>query len=38
MMGLDSTQCVSAADTVKAYLTAIDGSQNENTLDIRDAA
>lgn len=38
MMGMDSTQGVSAADTAKAYLTAIEGSQNGNTLDIRDAA
>ena len=36
MMGMDSTHGISAADTAKAYLSAIRGSNNGDTLDIRD--
>jgi NAD(P)-dependent dehydrogenase (short-subunit alcohol dehydrogenase family) len=36
IMGMDSTNGVSASDTAKAYLAAIQGNNNGDTLDVRD--
>jgi hypothetical protein len=38
LMGMDSTHGVSAAETAKFYLAALEGNQTGNTLDIRTAA
>jgi NAD(P)-dependent dehydrogenase (short-subunit alcohol dehydrogenase family) len=36
MMGMDSSQGVSAADTAKAYLAAVEGDYHGQTLDVTD--
>jgi hypothetical protein len=38
MMGMDPSSGLSAADTAKAYVTAVEGTMNGETLDAPDYA